>query len=69
MTKDKESIDFFDAEGNRIGTLDATAELSMYDAGIEACMSRLNEMHRIASGRHNYYGYAALELAKLKGEA
>ena len=24
MTKDKESIDFFDAEGNRIGTLDAT---------------------------------------------
>ena len=25
MTKDKEPIDFFDAEGNRIGTLDTTA--------------------------------------------
>lgn len=42
---------------------------NQFNAGIEACMSRLHEMHRIASGRHNYYGHAALELAKLKGEA
>ena len=41
---------------------------NQFNAGIEACMSRLHEMHRIASGRHNYYGHAALELAKLKGE-
>ena len=42
---------------------------NQFNAGIEACMSRLIEMHSTASGRHNYYGHAALELAKLKGEA
>ena len=35
-------------------------------AGIEACMIRLHEMNRITSGRHNFYGHAAIELAKLK---
>ena len=35
-------------------------------AGIEACMSRLHEMHHIATDRHNYYQHAAIEMAKLK---
>lgn len=35
-------------------------------AGIEAAQQRLMQMHRIASERHNLYGHAALELAKLK---
>lgn len=37
-----------------------------YDAGVTACIARLHEMHRITTGRHNFYGHAALELAKLK---
>ena len=37
-----------------------------FNQGIEACMSRLYEMHRTTTGRHNFYGHAALELAKLK---
>lgn len=51
-------------------TIDASAPLVMgnrtFNEGVEACMSRLYEMHRTTSGRHNYYGHAALELAKLK---
>ena len=31
MTKDKEPIDFFDAEGNRIGTLDATTSKNEFN--------------------------------------
>ncbi len=37
-----------------------------FNQGIEACMSRLYEMHRITTGRHNFYQHAAPELAKLK---
>jgi len=40
-----------------------------FNRGIEACMSRLYEMHRIATERHNLYHHAALELAKLKEQS
>lgn len=53
---------------DRITELEAKlAERSAeYDAGVTACIARLHEMHRITTGRHNFYGHAALELAKLK---
>ncbi len=37
-----------------------------FNRGIEDCMSRLYEMHRTATERHNLYHHAALELAKLR---
>ena len=40
--------------------------VSQFNRGIEACMSRLHEMHRIATERHNLYHHAAIEMAKLK---
>lgn len=40
--------------------------VNQFNRGIEACMSRLHEMHRIAAERHNFYLHAALELAKLR---
>jgi hypothetical protein len=50
-------------QAGRDDTKDAEDE---FNRGIEACMSRLYEMHRITTGRHNFYQHAALELAKLK---
>ncbi len=50
-------------QAGRDDTKDAEDE---FNRGIEACMSRLYEMHRIATERHNLYHHAALELAKLK---
>jgi len=44
----------------------AKPPVNQFNQGIEACMSRLYEMHRITTGRHNFYVHAALELAKLK---
>ena len=38
-------------------------------AGLNMAIIRLGEMHEKAKCKHNYYGHAALEIAKLKGEA
>jgi len=37
-----------------------------FNRGVEAAQQRLMQMHRIATKRHNFYGHAAIELAKLK---
>ena len=66
----KKPIEFHDSEGNLIGTLDASQHVVMgvrtFEQGIDACIARLHEMNRNTSGRHNFYGHAAMELANLK---